>query len=109
MKYQQSEKDIQTQILDYLVLKNIFHWRSNTGVAKYTDSRGKERFVKFGEKGISDILGIFKGIFFAIEVKKLKNKPTKHQANFLQNVKDNGGIAIVARSVDDVFILFKSN
>lgn len=38
----------------------------------------------------------------AIEVKVPKKYPSKDQKSFLQDVADAGGIAIVARSVEDV-------
>lgn len=81
------------------------------GAAKYKNKRGKERVVKFGEAGMSDILGLEKGNFFVLEVKTEKefayyvkhynqivsapkNKKQEHlleQINFMQNVKDAGG------------------
>lgn len=97
-----SEAAIQRQILDWLKAKGIFHWRQNTGVG-----RG---FTRYGINGCSDILGILKmdpkyapiGRFFAIEVKAPKGKPSKDQEKFLADVKRAGGIAIVARSLEDV-------
>jgi len=41
-------------------------------------------------------------IFTAIEVKTATGKPTKEQENFLSTVTNAGGIAILARSADDV-------
>lgn len=58
-------------------------------------------------KGVSDIIGIYKGRFLAIEVKKPGAKPTNHQWNFLKAVHENGGIALVARSVEDVAEILK--
>ena len=53
-------------------------------------------------KGISDIIGIYKGRFLAIEVKRDNQIPTPLQQAFLDEVKANGGIAILARSAKDV-------
>lgn len=56
----------------------------------------------YRRKGVSDLLGIYRGRFMAIEVKVPKKYPSKDQKSFLQDVADAGGIAIVARSVEDV-------
>jgi hypothetical protein len=85
-------------------------WRNNTGAIK--DQTG--RLVRFGLcKGSSDIIGITPvtitadmigkriGAFTAIEVKTPKGKPTDEQINFIQRVKDLGGFAGVARSVEE--------
>jgi penicillin-binding protein-related factor A (putative recombinase) len=52
-------------------------------------------------KGVSDILGIWKGQFLAIEVKVAKKYPSKEQKEFIANVIEHGGVAFVARSVED--------
>ena len=56
----------------------------------------------FRRRGVSDLLGIWKARFIAIEVKVPKKYPSKDQKSFLQDVANAGGIAIVARSVEDV-------
>ena len=48
------------------------------------------------------------GRFPAIEVKSEKGKLTVYQEVFLETVKENGGIAIVARSLFDVISLMKA-
>ena len=54
--------------------------------------------------GVSDILGLTKeGRFFAIECKAPTSKRiTPDQERFLNRVKTEGGIGIIARSVEDV-------
>ena len=103
-----SEKQIQDSILGYLKLKGIFSWRNNTGSMMAT-YKGKVRRIRFGFRGVSDILGIAPlshglapGRFFAIEVKRAGKTPTADQQAFLDAVKREGGIAIVARSLKDV-------
>ena len=47
--------------------------------------------------GIPDVLGLIRGVFIAIECKRSsKEKPTKIQRFVLENIAENGGIAIVA-------------
>lgn len=54
-------------------------------------------------KGVSDILGILPdGRLFAIEVKAGKNTATPEQKEFIKQINDRGGVAFVARSIDDV-------
>ena len=99
-----SEKDLQKEILSYLCSSGIFAWRQNTGAVLY-----KKRFVRFGLPGISDIIGIMPdGRFLAIEVKSEKGKLTVYQEGFLEAVRKNGGIAIIARSLFDVISLVKN-
>src|SRR5438876_1170141 len=45
------ESDIQRQILDYLALRRIFHYRNNSGA--FVDS--KKHFYRFGALGSPDI------------------------------------------------------
>ncbi len=54
-------------------------------------------------RGVSDLIGIAPGgKFLAIEVKTEKGRLTEHQERFLEAVRRSGGIALVARSVEDV-------
>lgn len=84
----QTEAEITRAIRALLKAFNIFHW-------KQLGTLGMP-------KGISDIIGIHRGRFLAIEVKRPGNKLSDRQARFLRSVSDAGGIALVAYSVDDV-------
>lgn len=65
-------------------------WRNNTGALK--DING--RLIRYGLcVGSSDIIGIYKGRFLAIEVKAPGKKPTKEQLNFIRVVNEKGGIS----------------
>lgn len=89
-----TETDIQKEILEYLQTTGIFAWRNNTG------RKGK---VSFGLPGSSDIIGILPdGRFLAVEVKGPKTKVQKNQKEFLSGIKHRGGVAFVARSIEDV-------
>jgi hypothetical protein len=83
-----SERDITRQIRDCLRAFQIFHWKVHQGLGS--------------TPGISDILGCYKGRLLAIEVKAGKGKLSDHQKKFLDRVQAEGGIAIVAYSVDAV-------
>jgi hypothetical protein len=84
-------------------------FRNNTGALK--DMHG--RLVRFGLcQGSSDLIGWRTvtitpdmvgqnlAVFTAIEVKD-KGRPTPEQQRFIEVVRDAGGIAGIARSVDD--------
>ena len=83
-----SESEITKQIRDYLKIRQIFHWKVMQGLG--------------ATPGIADILGIYKGKPLAIEVKTAKGKPSENQLAFLARFRTEGGIAFIARSVDDV-------
>lgn len=97
------EKDIQDSILEYLAYKRILAWRNNTGAARFPGANGgKDRFIRFSRPGASDIFAIRHGQFIAIEVKKPGGILSDKQREFLDEVKEAGGIAIVAFSLADV-------
>ena len=95
-----TEQALVNHIINYLVLKGHYVWRQNTGAMK-TD---QGRFIRFGFKGVSDVLGIEKGTgkFIAIECKIKGNKPTQFQTDFLEAIRKRGGYAILAYSLEDV-------
>jgi len=82
------EKDIQRTILDYLTMRGIFHWRNNTGAL-----RSDDRFVRFGFRGSSDIIGVLPGgraLF--IEVKRKVGRLTEAQKEFLAHAQMAGAL-----------------
>ena len=98
------ENIIESQILYYLRSKGIFCWKQPS--AGFFDTKLK-RFRKHASPyvigGISDILGILSdGRFLAIEVKSKTGRPTKEQLTFIENINKRGGVAFVARSIQEV-------
>lgn len=53
-------------------------------------------------KGASDLLGIWRGRFLAIEVKRPGGKLTDDQVRFLAMINQAGGVAFKAESIRDV-------
>lgn len=51
--------------------------------------------------GVSDILALHKGKFFALELKAPGGRPTEDQLTFLHEVKENGGFICVAEGLDE--------
>jgi hypothetical protein len=82
------EADITREIRAYLKLRGIWHWKHHSGLGSMP--------------GVADILGCFKGKFLAIEVKTPGGKVTERQQAFLDRVNYEGGLAFVARSVEEV-------
>lgn len=100
-----SEKQIQSQIIDYLNSNGFTVWRQNTGVME-KEYKGVKRLVRFGKVGMADIIGLRKkdGRFIAVEVKRptTRKNLTEQQSMFLKTIKISGGIAFVATSIDEV-------
>lgn len=89
----QTEHEIQREILAYLEARGVFHWRNNTG------RRGS---VTYGYPGSPDIIAIHRGRFIGIEVKDEKGIQSNAQIEFMQRCLDNGGTYILARSLATV-------
>lgn len=102
-----SEHDIQTAILDYLKAHPGVCWvaRFNSGVMVQDG-----RYTAFnGLKGCPDIMGMkVGGAFFGIEVKSQTGKATPAQLEFINNTVKGGGLAGIARSIEDVDALLFS-
>ncbi len=104
------ESDIQAAVLAFLAhhRRVAFAWRANTGAASYQGKDGKPRFVAYGFKGCADIIGMLRGgRFLAVECKRAGESPTAEQRAFLDHVNRHGGLAFVARSVDDVLLALR--
>jgi hypothetical protein len=99
------EGDLVRAVLRYLELRDVFAWRNNTGMVR-AEHRGKERIIRYGLPGSSDILGIDDlGRMWAVECKVGKNKPTALQDDFLRAVRSRGGVALVVRPDDFVELI----
>lgn len=97
------EGRVRNEICSYLAIHRVmFFIHDSVGI--YSEARG--RFLAnrspYRLKGVADILGIYRGFPLAIEVKSARGKLSEHQAYFLDRWREAGGIAIVARSVEDV-------
>lgn len=95
-----TESDTQRAILRFLHIHPVVRWaeRVNSGAAKRNG-----RMVRFGFKGLSDVIGQVRGGgFLAIEVKDATGKVSAEQKEFLDMVNKSGGIGLVARSLEDV-------
>ena len=62
----------------------------------------------YGQSGVPDVVGCYKGIFFGIECKAGSNKPTPLQDKNLTDIKKQKGIAVVIneKNVDNIRGIF---
>jgi hypothetical protein len=108
-KVKVSEKAVLSQILQYLRLKRCLCYRMNTGAGIFQNKEGPRRFVKFGAKGMADILAFTKeGTVIWVEAKSSTGgKQSEFQKAFQQEVEEYGHIYILANSVDYVMDLYE--
>jgi hypothetical protein len=105
-----SEQDIQQRIRLALGKGSVRLWRNNTGTLM--DRQGRP--VQFGLcKGSSDLIGLRSitvtpemvgqrlAVFAAVEVKAERGRVTPEQTAFIDAVNGMGGLAGVARSVEE--------
>ena len=105
-----TEQALQQRILLALGRGAARLWRNNTGMLR--DQQGRP--VRFGLcKGSADLIGYTTvtvtpemvgqrlAVFTAVEVKTPTGRPTPEQAAFLDHIRQAGGRAGIARSVDD--------
>lgn len=93
-----------------LILKSIMEylrWMGHVVVRVYGGGHVKDgKFFPqpYLERGTADLLVCIKGTgkFLALEVKTEKGKPSEFQTEWLQKVRDAGGLAEIVRSVEDV-------
>lgn len=103
MKKEQTEKQIENAILDYLTHCPGEFWRNNSVGVYDPVKKSFRRPSRYHRNGVSDILGVLPdGTFIAIEVKTAKGRVSENQNKFLEDIQKCNGIAFVARSVDDV-------
>jgi len=100
------EINIQQNIIVRAAQLGVKLLRNNVGA--YKDKVGN--WVRYGlGVGSSDLIGIRRrdGRFVAIEVKRPGEKPTKEQIQFIEHVKEFGGIAAVVTNPDQLEEILK--
>lgn len=101
------EKFVLSQVLQYLRLKKCLCYRMNTGAGVFQNKDGPKRFVRFGEKGMADILAFTKSSVIWCECKGTGGKQSDYQREFQREVESFGHTYILAHSIDDVMELFE--
>lgn len=95
------EKHIVKQIMDYLALRGVFHFRNNTG-AMQGEYGGKKWFVRFGLPGAPDIFALRNGRLYGIECKRPGAKQSDEQVEYQRKFEKAGGYYVLARDLVDV-------
>lgn len=100
-----SESSLMREIQLALTKAGCVLFRNNCGQYQYAPGK----YIRYGiaNPGGSDLIGWYKGRFTAIEIKTPIGKLTKEQARFLHAVQLAGGIAFMARSVEDALDYFR--
>jgi hypothetical protein len=89
---------LQSIRLELGTVPRLVLWRNNTGAL--VDQNG--RLVRFGlAVGSADLVGCLDGRFVALEVKTPTGRVSQEQAQWIECVRRNGGLATVVRSVGD--------
>lgn len=103
------ESDVQATIIDYLVMRGACVIRINSGVMPTED--GERRFAanvwyapghRRETRGTADIVAMWNGECFAIEVKRAGGRQSPDQRAFQVAWEDAGGWYLLASSLDDV-------
>ena len=79
------------------ITKEIRYYLNNAGIWHYKQWQGLGSL-----HGISDIIGIYKGRYLAIEVKRPGKSPSDKQQAFLERVDSQGGFAICVHSWEEL-------
>jgi hypothetical protein len=89
------ESKVKQKVMKYLKEMDTYHFYPVTG--------------GYGKSGVPDIVGCYQGMFFGLECKAGKNKPTPLQEKNLKDIRDAGGVALVINeeNVDDVVRLIQ--
>ena len=102
MKLKTKEKDVLKGCMQYLKLNGYVFIRNNSG-AVISAYKGKNRMIRYGDKGSPDLIILGRhGEFIAVECKSDTGKLSPEQEDYRKRVLNSGGIYIVARSVDDL-------
>lgn len=83
-----SEAALTRSIRQVLKTLGIFHWKQHQGLGS--------------TPGVPDIIGIWNGKMLGIEIKTARGKVSERQQAFIDRINSAGGLAFVARSVEDV-------
>jgi hypothetical protein len=93
-------------VLKYLRLRTDVAWveRLNSGAGQLQFAGGgASQWMRFAWRGAPDLIGqLTDGRILCVEVKRPSGKLRPDQHAFLDTVRKQGGVAFVARSVDDV-------
>lgn len=104
-----TESELFKLITDYLQylenLGQLYWFHSPSGKIK-TESG---RYFRAGKPGVHDLTVCFKGRYIGIELKSAKGRQKQNQVDAQISIEENGGLYIIARSLEDVENIFKEH
>jgi hypothetical protein len=98
------EKDLIADALEELLFQGIPAWRNNSGVMFVKGDAGKDRMIRMGKTGSSDILGCLPphGKMLAAEAKIGNRRATPEQQQFIDAINKAGGVGFVFRTIEEL-------
>lgn len=103
-----TESQIEKEILVYLNSNGCFAWKNHTTGIFDEQAGSYRRSSPFAISGVSDIIGLFKGQVFFMEVKDERGRQSDKQKLFESSVTRHGGKYVLVRSVGDADEFLKS-
>jgi hypothetical protein len=105
------EQQIHKAVADHLRQRGapgVLWWHTGQGV-KIGGRRSRKGIAIQGSimkglgvrAGVSDILALHQGKFFALELKAPGGRPTEEQLRFIDEVRANGGNVCIAEGIDE--------
>lgn len=100
------EQALSNAVMNYLSIKGILHYKvRNTGSIIHKRggglAYGRDRYATT-QRGAPDILAWDNGKAYAFELKSKKGRVSTEQEEWLSKFRDEGGIGMVVRSLDEV-------
>jgi len=93
------EGRVKADCLLYLERRGFFVWNNPSGAVRIAP----DRWLHFGRKGSSDIIGVLPdGRFLAVEVKAAHGRLSSEQSEFIKKVRGMGGVAVITHSVPEL-------
>lgn len=93
---------------DYLTATRTFFFRVNNIPVYNSATKTFRSMPKFSRKGVSDFIALKNGVVYFIEAKAPKGTQSDEQISFQRDVEAQGGVYILARSLDDVLAHFQN-
>lgn len=102
-----SESQILDAVCEYLHMMGYFFFRvNNTGLYDPT-KKTMRKLSKWSMKGVSDLMVVFNGTVYFIEVKSASGRQSPDQQAFQAMVESNDCDYFIVRSVDDIASIFR--
>lgn len=106
MKINQSEKSVQSAVLQYLgTLENmgkVYYFRNNSFQGSFERSNGSRGYIRNSKQGVPDIIVCYKGKWIGLELKGTKGVQSDYQKQAEAAIKLAGGEYYIIRDLQEV-------